>query len=103
VEKKEIRQKQREVSKMLGRNITKDHDKIYEEIRGRIGDTKKCRFGHTRGSKTGVKHEGNEDVPISDFELKGITIDKDGTVIIRSGDGLQGFVAIVQRGEGRLG
>jgi len=78
--------KQRMVSATLGKNITKDHATIYNEIEKRIGATKKCMFGHTRGSKTGVKHEGCMDVPIREFELKGVTI--------TGGDGLQGFCKV---------
>ena len=78
------------VNKNLGKNITKDNSKIYDEIEKRIGTTKKCTFGHTRGSKTGVKHEGCIDVPIRDFELKGASINGS-EVIIKGGDGLQGF------------
>ena len=44
--------KQRVVNKNLGKNITKDHSKIYDEIEKRVGETKKCNFGHKRGSKT---------------------------------------------------
>jgi hypothetical protein len=82
--------KQRVVNKNLGKNITKDHTKIYNEIENRFGKTKKCTFGHKRGSKTGVKHEGCVDVPIRDFELRGAFIKED-KVIIENGDGLQGF------------
>lgn len=82
--------KQREVNNKLGKNITREHNKIYDEIEKRIGQTKQCRFGHKRGSKTGVKHEGNFDVKIRDFELKGVNIVND-EVIITSVDGLQGF------------
>jgi hypothetical protein len=86
--------KQRMVSATLGKNITKDHATIYNEIEKRIGATKKCMFGHTRGSKTGVKHEGCMDVPIREFELKGATINEDNTVTITGGDGLQGFCKV---------
>ena len=82
--------KQREVNKNLGKNITKDHIKIYDGIQKKIGETKDCAFGHIRGSKTGVKHEGCRVVPIRDFELKGAQL-VDGEVKITSGDGLQGF------------
>ena len=82
--------KQRVVNKNLGKNITKDHNKIYDEIEKRFGETKKCTFGHKRGSNTGVKHEGCVDVPIRNFELKGAYISED-EVIIKTGDGLQGF------------
>ena len=82
--------KQRLVNKSLGKNITKDHNKIYNEIEKRIGVTKKCNFGHKKGSKTGVKHDGCADVPIRSFELRGAYISED-TVIIETGDGLQGF------------
>jgi hypothetical protein len=85
-----VTNKQRVVSKQLGKNITKDHDKIYSEIENRLGKTKQCTFGHTRGSKTGVKHEGCQDVPIRDFELRGAII-VDDVVVIEKGDGLQGF------------
>lgn len=63
---------------------------IYEEIEKRIGKTKICNFGHSRGSKTGVKHEGNKNVDIRYFELKCAYI-KDNKIIIENGDGLQGF------------
>jgi len=82
--------KQRNVNKNLGKNITKDHTKIYDEIEKRIGSTKICTFGHKKGSKTGVKHEGCNNVPIRDFELRGAYI-QDDIVIIEKGDGLQGF------------
>lgn len=85
-----IPNKQRVVNKNLGKNITKDHTKIYNEIEKRFGETKKCTFGHKRGSITGVKHEGCIDVPIRDFELKGVCINEN-EVIIKSRDGLQGF------------
>jgi hypothetical protein len=83
--------KQRDLSKSeLGKNITKDHNVIYEEIEKRIGKTKICNFGHSKGSKTGVKHEGEKNVNVRDFELKGVEL-KDNKVIIKNGDGLQGF------------
>jgi len=82
--------KQRVVNKNLGKNITKDHNKIYDEIEKRFGETKKCTFGHKRGSKTGVKHEGCVDVPIRDFELRGAYLSGD-EIIIETGDGLQRF------------
>jgi hypothetical protein len=82
--------KQRTVNKNLGKNITKDHTKIYDVIEQKIGKTKKCTFGHKKGSKTGVKHEGDIDVPIRNFELKGVSIIEN-EVTIKSGDGLQGF------------
>jgi len=85
--------KQRTVNEKLGKNIIKDHNKIYDEIQKRIGETKKCKFGHTRGSKTGVKHEGCEDVPIRNFELREAYISEN-KVIIERGDGLQGFCRI---------
>jgi hypothetical protein len=79
----------------LGKNITKDHAIIYDEIEKRIGPTKKCNFGHTHGSNTGVTHEGCVDVPIRDFELNGATInEEDKTVKISKGDGLQGFCRV---------
>jgi hypothetical protein len=78
--------KQRLVNKNLGKNITKDHNKIYDEIEKRFGETKKCTFGHKRGSKTGVKHEGCVDVLIRNFELRGAEI-LENKVIIKNGDG----------------
>ncbi len=82
--------KQRIVNKNLGKNLIKNHTIIYDEIEKRIGLTKKCNFGCKKGSKTGVKHEGCIDVPIRDFELRGVQIQND-IVIIQKGDGLQGF------------
>jgi hypothetical protein len=82
--------KQRTVNTHLGKNITKDHTQLYDEIEKRIGNTKQCSFGHTRGSKTGIKHEGCFDIPIREFELRGAYI-IDGCVVIKKGDGLQGF------------
>jgi hypothetical protein len=86
--------KQRTVSAALGKNVIKDHTAIYNEIEKKIGATKKCTFGHTRGSKTGVKHEGCVDVPVREFELRGATINEDNTVTITGGDGLQGFCKV---------
>lgn len=97
--------KQRIVSTVLGKNITKDHAIIYDEIEKRIGPTKKCKFGHTIGSKTGVKHEGGVDVPIRDFDLRGATInEEDKTVKISKGNGLQGFCRVCsdRRREARI-
>jgi 5-methylcytosine-specific restriction endonuclease McrA len=82
---------QRIVNKNLGKNITKDHSIIYDEIEKKLGKTKKCTFGHTRGSKTGVKHEGCQDIPIREFELKKAFLDENNNVVIENGDGLQGF------------
>ncbi len=82
---------QRTVSNNLGKNNTLNHEKIYAYIENKIGKTKKCVFGHKRGSKTGVKHEGEQLVPIRNFETKGCSIDHMGRVIIKGGDGLQGF------------
>jgi hypothetical protein len=83
--------KQRTVSNELGKNITKYHTQIYDEIEKRIGKTKKCTFGHARGSKTGVKHEGCIDINIRDFELRNATLDNVTGCVIINGDGLQGF------------
>jgi hypothetical protein len=84
---------QRKVNKDLGKNITKHHDIIYDEIEKKIGCTKKCNFGHTRGSKTGIKHEGDENVNIRDFELKGVKYDDETNKVVfeKGSDGLQGF------------
>lgn len=82
---------QRNVSDKLGKNITSEHEKIYSHIESIIGETKKCMFGHIKGSKTGVKHEGEQNVPIRDFELNGCIISETNQVIIKKGDGLQGF------------
>jgi len=83
---------QRNVSKQLGKNMIKDHDVIYNEIEKRIGLTKKCNFGLVKGSKTGVKHEGDQELPIRDFELRGVILNENNEVIISKGsDGLQGF------------
>lgn len=68
--------RQRIVNSRLGKNIVKDHHKIYNEIEKRFGQTKKCTFGHKRGSQTGVKHEGCVDVPIREFELNGVYISR---------------------------
>ena len=87
--------KQRTVNKELGKNITKDHPEIYDAIEQKIGKTKICNFGHVRGSKTGVKHEGHMDVPIRDFELKGAS--KNEQTIIIKGDGLQGFCKVCSK------
>ena len=89
--------KQRTVNKELGKNITKDHTRIYVEIEKNIGKTKICTFGHSRGSKTGVKHEGCNVVPIRDFELKGATINDQDTIDIKNGDGLQGFCKVCSK------
>lgn len=82
---------QRNVSENLGRNNTANHEIFYTYIKNKIGITKKCTFGHKRGSKTGIKHDGCIDVPITDFELKGCFINENREVIIKNGDGLQGF------------
>jgi hypothetical protein len=82
--------RQRHVSTLLGKNVTEKHEMIYNAIEERIGKTVPCRFGHVRGSKTGVKHEGPRDVPIREFELRQCTIDAEGNIHI-GGTGLQGF------------
>lgn len=87
----EKKAKQREVSHTLGKNIINNHQKIYDAIEKQLGPMKRCTFGHTRGSKTGVKHEGVLEIPIRDFELRGCCIDDNGEVVISKGDGLQGF------------
>jgi len=85
--------KQRIVNKSLGKNIIKDHLLLYDEIEKIIGKTKKCTFGHSRGSKTGIKHEGINGLSIRDFELRGAYLTLDGNISIK-GDGLQGFCRI---------
>lgn len=86
-----MNKKLRIVSNNLGKNNTSNHEKIYSHIESIIGKTKICRFGHTRGSKTGVIHEGEQEINIRDFELKGCSINDMNQVIIKDGDGLQGF------------
>jgi len=88
---------QRKVSKNLGRNNTHDHERIYNHIETIIGKTKECNFGHVRGSNTGVKHEGEPKVPIREFETKGVSVSDSGDVIIKKGDGLQGFCKICSK------
>ena len=83
--------KQRIVNKKLGKNITKDHTKFYEEIEKKIGSHKKCNFGHKNGSKTGIKHEGDSNVLIKNFELKGVSCIGDEVYFTKGSDGLQGF------------
>lgn len=85
--------KQRIVNSNLGKNITKDHEQIYEAIEQKIGLTKKCNFGHEKGSKTGVKHEGDKNVNIRNFELRGVKYDEETKKVIfeKNSDGLQGF------------
>ena len=82
--------KQRTVSETLGRNNTHHHEEIYKEIEKKIGPTLICNFGNTRGSKTGVKHEGSNPIPIRDFELHGVSISPENNIQIK-GSGLQGF------------
>lgn len=83
-------QSQRTVSEDLGKNIVQHWGPFYEAIRKKVGDTKICTFGHKKGSKTGVKHEGEQCLPITDFELRGVHLSETGEIIIK-GDGLQGF------------
>lgn len=84
---------QRIVNDKLGKNIMKDHIKIYEEIEKKIGQHKKCNFGHTRGSKTGIKHDGDCNVSIHNFELRGVSYNEntDEIIFTKGSDGLQGF------------
>lgn len=95
----DIKHKQRTVNIDLGKNITKHHDIIYDEIEKKIGCTKKCNFGHKIGSKTGVKHEGDENVKIRDFELKGVKYDDKNKIVVfdKGSDGLQGFCKICSK------
>lgn len=86
--------KKRKVSDNLGKNNTSNHEKIYAHIETIFGKTKRCSFGHKRGSKTGVKHEGEQEVPIRGFELRGCSINDMNEIIIKGGDGLQGFCRI---------
>ena len=90
---------QRKVNDKLGKNIVKDHSKLYSAIEINIGPFKKCTFGHVRGSKTGVKHEGDCNVSIRDFELKGIAYDElsDKVVFEKGSDGLQGFCRVCSK------
>lgn len=80
-------QKQRVVSVALGRNITHLHEEIYNNLKQVKGEYLKCNFGLVKGSKTGVKHEGDSYVPITNFELKRLGLDSDGNILW----GLQGF------------
>jgi hypothetical protein len=82
--------KQRNVNSRLGKNITRDHEEIYNEIEKKVGPTKSCNFGFKKGSKTGVKHEGEQILPIQNFELRNAYKKENGEITIK-GDGLQGF------------
>jgi len=82
--------KTRSVSETLGHNNTHHHEEIYREIERKIGPTVICNFGHIKGSKTGIKHEGPNLIPIRDYELNGASIDSEGKIQIK-GTGLQGF------------
>jgi len=93
---------QREVSENLGKNNTSCHEQFYAHIEKKYGPFKDCSFGHTRGSKTGVKHEGEQKLPIREFELKGCSIDHNNEVIIKKGDGLQGFCRTCSRRRRRI-
>lgn len=90
---------QRTVNDKLGKNIVKDHSKLYAEIETKIGPFKKCTFGHVWGSKTGVKHEGESNVSIRDFELRGIIYDElsDKVIFEKGSDGLQGFCRVCSK------
>jgi len=83
--------KQRTVNKELGKNITKDHIILYDEIEKKIGPTKICNFGK-RGNKHGIIHEGCNLVPIREFELNNASIQQ-GIVVIH-GNGLQGHCKV---------
>uniref|UniRef100_A0A6C0LSS9 Uncharacterized protein n=1 Tax=viral metagenome TaxID=1070528 RepID=A0A6C0LSS9_9ZZZZ len=81
---------QRKIKGLLGVVNTRHHELLYTEIERKIGSHKTCNFGHIRGSKTGIKHEGDKILPIRNFELKSANMTSLGEFDIK-GCGLQGF------------
>jgi len=66
---------------------------FYDAIEEKIGSYKICDFGFSRGSKTGITHEGSCNVSIRDFALYGIHYDEiTGEIIFEEGsDGLERY------------
>lgn len=72
--------KTRKVNKKLGKNQTKDHDKLYENVREKYGPTKICKgVSCIKHIHTVTGDQCKEELPIRDFPLQ-----------TSSSDGLQG-------------
>jgi len=72
---------------------------FYDAIEDRIGSYKTCNYGYSKGSRTGVKHEGSCNVSIRDFELSGINYDDTtGEIVFEEGsDGLQDYCRVCSK------
>ena len=61
---------QRKVNKKLGKNQTKDHDKLYKLVEERIGSQKSCKgVGCIKHIHTQDGNEREESLPIREFDL----------------------------------
>jgi hypothetical protein len=78
------------VHENLGFNQTKDHDLLYDYIENTLNIThKRCCMG-CRGNKYNVMHTGDRILPIRQFRLFKIHVDKDGNIDCKNKCPLQG-------------
>ena len=84
---------QRNVRDTLGRNAIRYHNRIYDLLGQKRGShTKICAYGTKKGDKYGIKHDGDSELSIRNFSLRGTSLGENGELHIQgSGDGLQGF------------
>ena len=94
--------KTRKVSERLGRNNTAEQERIYKHIETVVYEAEQkrdkprlkkndkgevcaqCTFGKKKGSASGVKHEGDEWIPIRNFNQRCVTIKEDESIELDS-------------------
>lgn len=83
----------------LGFNRSEGREKIFQYIENVLGIKEKiCSRGHSkRKIKYNFEHTGPNPVPIREFNLKGIHINRNGNIVKKSKDGLQGNCIACER------
>ena len=91
--------KKQRKTKNLGLNRSKDKEKIYQHIEKVLGiKNKYCARGTSKKkSKYDIVHEGENPLPIRNFNLQYASI-QDGKIELK-GDGLQVYCIPCERGE----
>jgi hypothetical protein len=84
-------------TKNLGLNRSKNREYIFEHIENVLSiKEKKCSMGSKKNAY-GIKHTGQNPLPIRNFNLLDCYIDPQRKVIIGKGDGLQGNCMVCER------
>ncbi len=84
-------------TKNLGLNRSKEREKIFRYIETVLGiKEKRCSMGSNKNAY-GIIHEGQNPLPIRNFNLLDCYVNFQGNVVIGKGDGLQGNCMVCER------